>query len=283
MKSLITVGLFLMLMSFCCCKHEKVSEEQAWGQITHYQVMDQPDSLLAAVELYLDQHAEGPHAIMVQQLKDRIMQEKTEWEKMMQEGATTQQVETYLGKYHDGFYRTAALQQLDHLDYTAAVDENTPEAYDLYLKLHPDGLHLKDALTRYNRSIEKVTKLTEKEEKEVRSLLHRHFAALQNADEAILETVDETLSYFGKHNATQEDVIAYMTHSHKDKQSKVFKADSIHVRKVSNQKLPVYNASFLLTEIINPNDTAKLEKKQFIGTAAVNSEFKITSLTLKAK
>lgn len=265
------------------CQEKKVTEEQAWGQITHFQVMDQPDSLLAALELYLDQHPDGPHAIMVQQLKDRVLQEGDEWQTIVKGTPTREAVQAYLGKYHDGFYRTSALEQLDHLDYAAAVDVNTPEAFDEYLSLHPDGKHVHDAQTRYNRSLETVTKLSEEEEKDVRTLILRHFSALQNADESILGMVAENLSYFGKDNATHEDVLAYMEHMHADHLTKIFKTDSVRVRKVSNQSLPVYNTSFILTEIINPDDSTGGEIKTFHGVATVNSDMRITVLSLKVK
>lgn len=278
---------FLLLLAVALlqsCGYKPNEEPQYWSKISHFQESDQPDSLLTAIDDYLDNCPNGAHFNQVQSLKHRLLKEYDEWTNILTNNPTREQMENYITSHQDGFYRTTAIIQLDHIDYSMAVVENTPSAFDEYLLRHPEGNHVSDANRRLAEFEETFTRLDDTEVCAAEQLLLKHFVLLQSDNLDIEKTIAFKLSYFGKDNATREDVIAYMKHTHADNKPKRFSPSEFKVRKIESSGVPVLSVNFDLQEIIYPEDSDRIQTRNFDGTAIISTDsLLITSLKLVKK
>jgi len=277
-------SLFLAVAMLVSCGSKPNEEPQYWSQIAHFQESDQPDSLLAAIDDYLDNCPNGAHFNHVQSLKHRLLKEYDEWTNILTSNPTREQMENYITSHQDGFYRSTAVLQLDHIDYSMAVVENTPSAFDEYLLRHPEGVHVNDANRRLTELAETFSRLDDTEVSAAEQLLLKHFVLLQSDNIDIERTIASKLSYFGKDNATREDVVAYMKHTHADNKPKRFAPSDFKVRKLESGGVPVLSVNFELQEIVYPEDSDRIQTHHFDGTAIISTDsLLITSLKLVKK
>ena len=181
--------------------------------------------------------------------------------------------------------KAAAIQQRDSLDqvlWEKTIQQNNEEAYQLYLQKFPEGKHA-DQAKKHVEYAEKL-KLTDEEEYEAGETISSFFRCLAHGyEDDMLSYLNPNLSTFlGKKNATKVDAIAYMKKIHSDD---VYSVDinmgDIEVKKelIDNDE-PVYTAKFTYDQRLEREDTSLETFASIKGTATMNKNFKITSLSL---
>ena len=181
--------------------------------------------------------------------------------------------------------KSAAIRERDSLDndlWEKTLKRDNEEAYRTYLKKFPEGIHVDQAQQRV--VYEEKLKLTENEEYSVVDVISRYFNNLaNNYEEDMLECLNQSLTYFlGKKNATKVDAIAYMKKIHSDDVFSVQIAmGDIDVKKtLVDDDEPVFTAEFTYDQRLEREDTSQETFASMKGTATLNSNFKITSLSL---
>ena len=181
--------------------------------------------------------------------------------------------------------KAAAIHERDSLDQalwekTIAKDESA--AYELYLEKFPEGKHAEQAQKRLD--YEEKLRLTDSEEYRVSEAISYFFNNLAGGyEDSMISYLNPNLSTFlGKKNATKVDAIAYMKKIHSDD---VYSVDitmgDIEVKKslIDNEE-PVYTATFTYDQRLEREDTSLETFASIKGTATLNKNFKITSLSL---
>ncbi|MBR7019154.1 MAG: zinc ribbon domain-containing protein [Prevotella sp.] len=181
--------------------------------------------------------------------------------------------------------KVAAKQERDSLDrvlWEKTMEKNDEQAYQLYLQKFPDGKHAEQAKKHLDYA-EKM-KLTSEEEYGASECISSFFRCLANGyEDDMLVYLNPNLSTFlGKKNATKVDAIAYMKKIHSDD---VYSVDitmgDIEVKKslVDNEE-PIYTATFTYDQRLEREDTSLETFASMKGTATLNKNYKITSLSL---
>ena len=162
------------------------------------------------------------------------------------------------------------------------MKKDDEEAYRLYLKKFPEGQHADQAQKRVER--EEKMKLTDDEEESVTNTISSFFNNLANEyEDGMLACLNSSLSLFlGKQNATKVDAIAYMKKIHGDDVLSVqIMMGDIEVKKVlDSDQIPVYTATFSYDQRLEREDTSQETFASLKGTATLNNNFKIVSLSL---
>ena len=181
--------------------------------------------------------------------------------------------------------KAKAIQVRDSLDqvlWQKTLEKNDEEAYRLYLEKYPNGKHAEQAQQRVER--EEMLKLTDEEEYSVSNTINTFFSYLANEyEDGLLSYVNPSLSTFlGKKNATKVDVIAYMKKIHSDDifSVQIMMGDITVKKSLDSEQKPVYTASFTYDQRLEREDTSLETFASLKGTATLNSNFKITSLSL---
>lgn len=178
-----------------------------------------------------------------------------------------------------------AIHQRDSLDqalWQKTIEKDDSAAYSLYLEKFPEGKHADQAQKRLD--YEEKLRLTDSEEYRVSEVISYFFNNLAGGyEDGMISYLNPSLSTFlGKKNATKVDAIAYMKKIHSDD---VYSVDitmgDIEVKKtlVDNEE-PVYTAKFTYDQRLEREDTSLETFASMKGTATLNKNFKITSLSL---
>ena len=181
--------------------------------------------------------------------------------------------------------KAKAIQVRDSLDqvlWQKTLEKNDEEAYRLYLEKYPNGKHADQAQLRVER--EEMLKLTDDEEYSVSNTINSFFSYLANEyEDGLLSNVNPSLSSFlGKKNATKVDVIAYMKKIHSDDifSVQIMMGDITVKKSLDSEQNPVYTATFTYDQRLEREDTSLETFASLKGTATLNSNYKITSLSL---
>lgn len=181
--------------------------------------------------------------------------------------------------------KAAAIHERDSLDqalWQKTIEEDDSAAYSLYLEKFPEGKHAEQAQKRLD--YEEKLRLTDSERYSVSEAITYFFHNLAGGyEDSMISYLNPNLSTFlGKKNATKVDAIAYMKKIHSDD---VYSVDitmgDIEVKKtlVDNEE-PVYTAMFTYDQRLEREDTSLETFASMKGTATLNKNFKITSLSL---
>ena len=279
---------------------DDADERVAYENILRYERDCSFDSLEVALNEYFDTY--NPDAFHYSQLKDlydRFSVERADWN-AASGVSSLDAVRHFLDVHPDGFFLSCALQRQDSLFFEQALEENTQEAFELYINQFPQGKYVAEA----RKKMEDLdsTELSSEENGLIMEMLSRHFNALANGDETALSaTLAEVInSYIGKSNPEMEDIYAYMHRMYDSGREIVFLVKDAKASKVDVAGRSIYNVQFSLeedtyahgqhavaldTEAKTSEDKAEevkpSEVKNFSGTAVLNQSMKITSLVLK--
>ena len=203
---IITGAAIVMLMP----KTADYSQHDAWGRVQQYKNSNQPDSLMLAIDYYLEKYPEGGFASEAINLKSSLKKEMNAW-KEASTPLTMEKVNSYLDNYGNGFYNAIAMDALDSLTFSIAKEKKDEASINNYISQFPNGRYAEEAM-KILEELQIGNKLSADEEKDVSACLDRHFTALaSNNKSAVAATmVFPARSYLGKTNAVQNDVFLFM-------------------------------------------------------------------------
>lgn len=237
----------------------------------------------AVLKKYLDTYpqASDAHRDMIQQRLDKQQKINQAWTDAAVSGSRTS-FQEFLENYPDSPFKETAIHKMDSIDWSAAKEQNTIEAYQAYLRDQPSGEHFDEA----NDAIRTLnTKTVQPEEEIMVSILFRSFfQSLNNKDEkALSATINPVLtSFLGKTDATLADAVTFMNKIYK---SDVAKMDwhvssdySITKKEIGDQKYE-YSVDFsAVQDVENTNSTTT--RNNFKIKAKVSPDCKITELNM---
>lgn len=174
---------------------------------------DQPSVLQNYLDIYTD--APQEHRDSVQAHLELLMSIDREWADALVSGSKTA-IERYLQMHPNSNHATEAKIKIDSLDYVTAVNANTPEAFQVYMDNHTDGLYYDEAKDMFNRL--EAQKVSADDEETISSLFCSYFKALSEGDEdGLTANVANVMdSFLHKANATKNDLITYMHKMHEE-------------------------------------------------------------------
>ena len=170
-------------------------------------------------------------------------------------------------------------------DWERATVDGTEQAYSQYLEEHANGKHATEAQAKLD-SIPRL-KLTYEEEENVRSAVSSFIYGVANGNEEdMLQQLSPRMdSFLGKTSATKVDAVSFMRRLHADDVFSVnisLDTDDIQVQKtVDTNGKQVYLAEFTYDQRMDREDTSLETFASMKGTAVLNENFKISSLSLK--
>lgn len=263
-----------------CTEKKEYTEEEAWTRIGRFRSENQADSMELALEYYLDNYPDGKYATEAGNLQDLFNQEKKQWLDILQHNCSIEAVDRFIFNHPDGFFHTQAVNAIDSLTFRAAEAEHTTEALQAYVDEYPEGRFLPQAHALLNKL--ELGDMSAEEKETVTQTLRNHFHYLTINSDEIESTVAPVLSsYMGKSQSTSDDVMTYMQHVHADGKMKLIEPHDINIKKIESKSGSLYNATFRLVEVVNPEDSINRQSKSFKGTAVLNSYGEITSVVLE--
>ena len=249
-------------------------EQTRWEQI-------KDSETLTKFENYLRQYPNGRFKSEVQKRMRYVQEEMSLWEKVGSSG-NPNELKSFIKKYPKGKYHDMAVTTYDELLWREAKKENDLDAYRHYMKSCPQGKHYQEAKEKadYHEKIQ----LDEYETDNVYSTIRQFLYAVGRGDEdSMLECLSSELhSFLGKARATKIDAIAYMRKLHaNDVYSIDVTMGEYNIqKKLDEQGNSVYTINFTFDQRISREDTSKETFASYKGKAQLNSQNRITSISL---
>ena len=98
---------------------------------------------------FLTDFPQSSHCDDVRRRMESLLQENDDWKAMLN-GVSRNSVTQFMEKHPQSARRCICENMLDSIDWADAVKEETPEAIDRYLSLHPEGQHITEAASTKN-------------------------------------------------------------------------------------------------------------------------------------
>ena len=236
---------------------------------------------LKDLENFLRQYPDGKYKVKAQERSLYVQKEISQWNNVAKTN-NPEELKGFINKYKKGYYHNLAVEAYDELLWSLATHKNDLQSYRYYLEECPQGKYYQQAKEKADYQ-EKVS-LDESEAEYVTQVVSRYFYAMARGDESgMLECLSSDLkSFMGKSNATKVDAIAYMHRLHADD---VYSIDitmgEYEIKKtLDSQGEPQYTIDFSYDQRLNREDTSLETFASYKGTAMLNSQTKITSLSL---
>ena len=177
------------------------------------------------------------------------------------------------------------LAEQEAADWERATSYNSEEGYQIYLNNHAYGKHAAEA----REELEKIErqKLSDVETYYVSNAIEAFFNSISAGDEEeLLKCISPVMDNFlGKTGATKVDAISFMRRLHADDVYSVnisLDSSDIQVSKtLEGDSKPVYQAEFSYDQRLEREDTSLETFASIKGSATLNENFKITSMSLK--
>ena len=190
----------------------------------------------------------------------------------------------YLTKNPETPHKKNILQAIDSIDWDAAVKAKTKEAYEAYIKEHPDGKFI-DAANEGIKTLKEAKPLTAQEKENISGLFRKFFQSINSKKEdRLLTTINEKLNFFNKADATNKDVVAYMNKLWKPEIANlnwhILKDYNIQRKELENEKYE-YDVNFSALLKTEPKDKKlKPTETKYQVTAKVDANKKISAINI---
>ena len=192
--------------------------------------------------------------------------------------------ERYMKLHPSSRYIKEAMIKIDSLDWIAATKLNTVEAFKKYITDHEDGIYVDEARANFERL--EAQKLTDDDRQMVVSLFNSYFNAIAQMDEAALSaTLAPVLtSFLHRANATKEDVCQYMQKMHEADitgMSFTQAGDWDIEKREVGEGRYSFTVKFTTTQRIERTDENRETSVNYRVTAQVSPEGRITEFNMK--
>ena len=206
-----------------------------------------------------------------------------EWANALMSGSRAE-LEKYVMRHPNSVHNIEAKLQIDSLDWVAACQADTPEAYQSYIDAHYDGAHYDEARRAYDHLDAQQVKAEDKEL--ISTLFSNYFRALSERDEGLLTaTLANVLtSFLHKQQATKTDVMQYMHKLYEEDVAKInytLNNDWKINKKAEEDGQYSYNVDFSVDQKIDRSDASKERFCTFKVQAKISPEGKISELNMK--
>ena len=192
--------------------------------------------------------------------------------------------ERYMKLHPSSRYNKEAMIKIDSLDWVAATKLNTVESFKKYITDHEDGAYVDEARANFERL--EAQKLTDDDRQMVISLFTSYFNAIAQMDEAALSaTLAPVLtSFLHRANATKEDVRQYMQKMHEADitgMSFTQSGDWDIEKREVGEGRYSFTVKFTTAQHIERTDESRETNVKYRVTAQVSPEGRITEFNMK--
>ena len=233
---------------------------------------------------YLEDFPQGKHFQEVQQRMDALIQENGDWQAVLA-AVSRQNIEQFMQKHPQSARGCLCENMLDSIDWAETMSQQSPEAIDTYLSLHPEGQHVTEAANLKNELA--MTKITADDRALIKGVLETFLNnGLSKQDTTAISqcTGGRMDSFCGTSNATPSQIAAY---AHKKMDKDVI---GLHYTTGSNMdirrhSLPDsslgYAVEFAIDETLARKDATQNSERHYRASALLNAERKIVRLTIR--
>lgn len=237
---------------------------------------------LADFEQYLEDYPDGEHAPLVRERLEKLKEMAAQWEAIDLKGRQAD-FANFKRRYQDAHYDQLCDMKIDSLDWSDAQRLNTSEAYAIYLRVHPDGRYVSEAIVV--ASTIATNEVADEEREALEGALQGFFKAFgDNDEEAVCTFIPPVMAQFlSKPNATKADVvgsIGKMFNEHIKGCTFTLNNDFRITKQPAADGTIVYKVDFSVDQRIERDNEGKTFGS-YTATAELNSLYKITALTMK--
>lgn len=258
-------------------QQEKAREEELYAQL---------DSLTDPkfFEQFLTDFPESSHYNEVKQRMKTLVKENEDWESMLS-SISRNSVTQFLEQHPQSRRRCICENILDSIDWAQAVSEETPQAIDTYLSLHPEGQHVTEAASVKNHLA--MTKVTPEDKMMTRGALDNFLnngLGKQDTTAIRLCIAPDLQSFCNIQQATPAQIAAYAAKKmEKDVIGLHYMIqDEMNIRRQSMPDSSLgYAIDFTIEETMVRKDPTLNTNHHYRASALLNSERKIVKLTIK--
>ncbi|MDY4615639.1 MAG: zinc ribbon domain-containing protein [Bacteroidaceae bacterium] len=233
---------------------------------------------------FLVDFPESSHCEEVKQRMKSLVKENQDWESVLS-SISHSSITLFLEQYPQSHRRYLCENMLDSIDWAKAVQEETPEAIDTYLSLHPEGEHVTEAANIKNQLA--MTKITPEDKMMMRGALDNFLnngLSKQDTTAIRLCIADDFQSFCHIQHATPAQIV---TCTDKKMEKDVI---GLHYQigpdmNVRRQSLPDsaigYAIQFSIEETMVRKDPTLNTNHHYRASALLNQEHKILKFTIR--
>jgi RNA polymerase subunit RPABC4/transcription elongation factor Spt4 len=278
---IVSIVLAMIICAVCFYFYNKAKTEKEAEAFEFAMSSKEPMVLQNYLNTYPD--APLPHRKAVNVHIKELKNTDHEWSIVMANNSKEALLD-YLTKNPETPHKKNILQAIDSIDWDAAVKAKTKEAYEAYIKEHPDGKFI-DAANEGIKTLKEAKPLTAQEEENISGLFRKFFQSINSKKEdRLLTTINEKLNFFNKADATNKDVVAYMNKLWKPEIANlnwhILKDYNIQRKELENEKYE-YDVNFSALLKTEPKDKKlKPTETKYQVTAKVDANKKISAINI---
>lgn len=258
-----------------------VSSNSRAKEETAYEVLENNDNPQDYKD-FLEQYPQSKHADEVKERLAKLEEMIAKWNSI----ALSDNVNDFTAfkdAYDNERYGKLCDIKIDSLDYVSAQKQGTPEAFQRYLDLHPDGRYASEASIAQGTLRDQ--EVTDEERQMIASLLNDFYTGFATQDEQrICNNIASTMTTFlHRKNASKADVlntINGMFNEHIEECEFVVNRDLQVTRKAGNGGDGSFQVTFSVDQHIERDNEGKTFG-QYKCNATVSPQMLITSLTMQ--
>ena len=230
---------------------------------------------------FLNDYPDGKYFDEIRERMLILQSEAVDWD-ALQRNITRTGVTNFMQQHPNSLHQRTCEDMLDSIDWKAALDVGSEDAFNKYLTDHPSGRYAGEAADKMNAV--QLAKVSSREKRMVQSTLQSFFTnAIGNQDiDAARAAIIEPFNFNTNQDATAETVIDYAS---KKMESDVIglhydiSSMEIHKETLSDNDLG-YAVKINLQETINRSDTNKPTERHYQVNAMLNYEYKIIRIII---
>lgn len=246
-----------------------------------YQRLENSTDLL----VYEDFIVRFPDSKRIEDVKERYEVMKQEHAMFFAEAAQGGKAEllAFIQAHPSSPYRAVCELRIDSLDWNAACEAHTLEAYQAYLAQHPQGVFLADA-TDVRNKLQRLV-VTGEETSILRGAVDNFLSAMTAGDVARIDgMINGSITFCGIEDASGESIVAYYNQNiHKDDVIGVhfqLEGTSINKKSVAGSDALSYNLYSNAAATINRAAVDSAMVVNYRVSASFSPERRITSLSV---
>ena len=276
----ILLAIILLALSGYAWKFYNELQAAAHQEELDYAVLTDENYLIEDFTHFLEKYPQSIHRREVEQRLHMLEILATDWENIRHSKNVNQFVD-FKNKYNDSHYSRLCNLKIDSLDWKAAKELNTSDAYKTYIDRHPEGLFIAEAVTGHYES----NKVSQQEENNIYEVCRQFFSAIETNDAETIcnHLAPEVENFVNMKFASKADILYWASQEHNTHQllSYLVKRDFKITKENSTEDLHIYTSTFTLDQY-----TTDKEGKKSIETlkaiAKLNKNYQICSLSLQS-
>lgn len=276
------LGLALCIAVAASCyiftnRREKQREEEQYARL---EALTNPEYY----QQFLIDFPNSSHYDDVKRRMDALVQEEGDWKAMLG-GVSRSSVTQFMEKHPQSARRCICENMLDSMDWADAIRQQTPEAIDRYLSMHPEGLYVTEAAGKKNELA--MARISPEEKALVRGALETFLnSGIGKQDTAAIRQccAADVESFCGTAHATPAQIAAFAR--------KRMERDVIGLHYQTGAEMSVsrqsmgdstlgYAVEFTVNETSARKDPTQNSERQYRASALLNADRKIVKLNIR--